>query len=1155
MFFNKNKTLNIFLIVMIIGAVLGMASPIFAVELTEGMEEVLTTSQLPTTPLVTVIGNIIKWVLGFLGLIATIIIIIGGFQWMSSGGNQEKIDKAKKLMINGLIGLIIVLLAYSISWFIIRAIEKNIGPGEEGGEWGEEGPGNHYQLRGANYLVITSRSPKAGETVAQNTKVIVSFNQKLNADSFRLDKENCSNPTVYVQKIEGGNSTNIEGSIIVKGNSFIFIPKGTCAGLFPQCNDKETTNCNFIFDNNSCCGCFNPGSYRIMLKSGKEGILGTRSWGNTLGQDIVWTFTVGNFIDNVAPQIESALPLEGNTVARNAGIAVTFTKPIDINTLIVYNPCAEGQECPSWSTNNLNDATIKVKIGEDGVAGYFERLTDKSFMFRPTDFCPEKAAACHCFPANSSIKVEITNEVKGINCVNLDCGNEKCSWTFQTNEEFDLTGPEIISTSPTNQEKDIDRMSDVMANFNEAIDPTSINEDVFILSSMLAREITISEKGAIYKPYAILDAETNYQAAIYGGGKKGGTCNLNPDFAFGVRDIYGNSMEASYYRWSFKTSGQINKGNPYIDWIDPPSGAIGQCVTIHGYNLGCCPDGKCESAKQSQNFFWDYINGGCKSAADEGKIEFLTNNNGADVWQGILSNNILSWQEINRCCPSKDDPSVCLSEEECPKNYSPENNIVIRIPSDVKGLKDNIKIIPASPSRIVVSYGGGSGGWGESIGNDVVINKEGELHIAGYSPTTPYLWVANSNLNKVSKIKTEDGTLMGRYVVGKDPSRTTVDMNNDPWIANRGDGTVIKLDGKTGKVLKTCLVNKTNSGPRGVAVDREGNVWAGAYSGSPQLVKFSGDNNNCLPLKTCSLPSGGVYGLAIDREGYIWVSNRPDNKIDKVNPNSCEVTRYGPAFGVYGIAIDLKGDVWVADYNNKGGVYRIIKDSSVLTYYSYGTDYSYTRGVAVDKEGYVWVTVNAKGKVIKIDPTNGVIIGEYAVGNGPIGITGDAEANIWIVNYYGGGPKLPEGGCRGGTVTKLQASNGEAIGTYCVGDGKDTPSPYTYSDMAGYLLRFVTKQSATWQTNYNAGEIVKWDTILFKGQKPEGTSLKARFKTAIIEKDLENTAWSSYFELKPSEKQAIDFLGKGQWLGIELIFEANKNGESPIVSNLIIRIK
>jgi len=175
---------------MIIGAILGMASPIFAVELTEGMEEVLTTSQLPTTPLVTVIGNVIKWVLGFLGLIATIIIIIGGFQWMSSGGNQEKIDKAKKLMINGLIGLIIVVLAYSISWFIIRAIEENIGPGEEGGGWGEEGPGNHYQLRGANYLVITSRSPKAGETVAQNTKVIVSFNQKLkNARVYYVNNE------------------------------------------------------------------------------------------------------------------------------------------------------------------------------------------------------------------------------------------------------------------------------------------------------------------------------------------------------------------------------------------------------------------------------------------------------------------------------------------------------------------------------------------------------------------------------------------------------------------------------------------------------------------------------------------------------------------------------------------------------------------------------------------------------------------------------------------------------------------------------------------------------------------------------------------------------------------------------------------------------
>ncbi len=65
------------------------------------------------------IVNIINIVLGFLGLIAVIIIIYGGFVWMLSGGEAEKIDKAKKILKNGLIGLVIILLSWGIATFVV----------------------------------------------------------------------------------------------------------------------------------------------------------------------------------------------------------------------------------------------------------------------------------------------------------------------------------------------------------------------------------------------------------------------------------------------------------------------------------------------------------------------------------------------------------------------------------------------------------------------------------------------------------------------------------------------------------------------------------------------------------------------------------------------------------------------------------------------------------------------------------------------------------------------------------------------------------------------------------------------------------------------------------------------------------------------------
>jgi hypothetical protein len=64
-------------------------------------------------------ANIIRTVLSFLGIIFLILIITGGYQWMTAGGNEETIGKAKKRIINATIGLVIVLAAYAITYFII----------------------------------------------------------------------------------------------------------------------------------------------------------------------------------------------------------------------------------------------------------------------------------------------------------------------------------------------------------------------------------------------------------------------------------------------------------------------------------------------------------------------------------------------------------------------------------------------------------------------------------------------------------------------------------------------------------------------------------------------------------------------------------------------------------------------------------------------------------------------------------------------------------------------------------------------------------------------------------------------------------------------------------------------------------------------------
>jgi hypothetical protein len=47
---------------------------------------------------------------------------MGGFIWMTAGGNEEKVGKAKKMLVAGIIGLIIVVAAYAIARFAVGSI-------------------------------------------------------------------------------------------------------------------------------------------------------------------------------------------------------------------------------------------------------------------------------------------------------------------------------------------------------------------------------------------------------------------------------------------------------------------------------------------------------------------------------------------------------------------------------------------------------------------------------------------------------------------------------------------------------------------------------------------------------------------------------------------------------------------------------------------------------------------------------------------------------------------------------------------------------------------------------------------------------------------------------------------------------------------------
>lgn len=72
-------------------------------------------------------GAIIGTFLSFLGIIFLCLVIYGGFLWMTSAGNEGKIMKAKETLTQAVIGLIIILSAYSITYFVFNSLQSAIG--------------------------------------------------------------------------------------------------------------------------------------------------------------------------------------------------------------------------------------------------------------------------------------------------------------------------------------------------------------------------------------------------------------------------------------------------------------------------------------------------------------------------------------------------------------------------------------------------------------------------------------------------------------------------------------------------------------------------------------------------------------------------------------------------------------------------------------------------------------------------------------------------------------------------------------------------------------------------------------------------------------------------------------------------------------------
>lgn len=98
-----------------------------AINSNDNLNAFQTASGLGDADLSTMIGTLVKAILSLLGVVAILIVLYGGFKWMTAAGDETKVDGAKKLIISGIIGIVIVVAAYAIASFVLGAIQNAAG--------------------------------------------------------------------------------------------------------------------------------------------------------------------------------------------------------------------------------------------------------------------------------------------------------------------------------------------------------------------------------------------------------------------------------------------------------------------------------------------------------------------------------------------------------------------------------------------------------------------------------------------------------------------------------------------------------------------------------------------------------------------------------------------------------------------------------------------------------------------------------------------------------------------------------------------------------------------------------------------------------------------------------------------------------------------
>jgi hypothetical protein len=368
---------------------------------------------LPTTDIRVTIARVIRIGLGFIGTILFLLMLYGGALWMTAGGNSEQIDKAKKVITNGAIGLAIILLSYGITVFVIKSLTDGLSQAPtDGGGFASTFALDNFAGSGSLGVVLKDHFPGRDQVdIPRNSKIVITFRKPIKLDSFVQNTNktvDASGKPLLGDCVNIGSTMSWEAdcdSLMIDEDHVLIQRTDTgekirgAAVLGTGTNGKIYTIVIRPYDvlgSDKTAVSYKVRLGKLILQddplNNNPPAFNVRSG----GQDYYdWKFTCNTTIDTLPPVVRSVFPADKSVEDKNSVIQLDFSKPMDPTSL-------QGSFAVAGAYYSLSGGVVYLKSGNSTVPVGDFVLTNgyKTLEFTPTLMCGANACgkSIYCLP-------------------------------------------------------------------------------------------------------------------------------------------------------------------------------------------------------------------------------------------------------------------------------------------------------------------------------------------------------------------------------------------------------------------------------------------------------------------------------------------------------------------------------------------------------------------------------------------------------------------------------------------------------------------------------------------------------------------------------------------------------------------------------------